>query len=187
MIATKIGICFCIQGEPGLNGVKGLKGEPGQKGDRGPLGLPVSKENFPFQCKSQTFLSTLSNNSGLLGNYLTVEISIIGEHIMLVQSPAQFRSLMSALLSEEDPVTHHTISIVSLNYKHAYLPFLKLTILLPSASPLKQDCADYVIISPKSFDDLVQFKILPRFFFSFDTQTVALYWWQACNWPLSMA
>ena len=72
------------------NGVKGLKGEPGQKGDRGPLGLPVSKENFPFRCKSQTILSTLSNNSGLLGDYHTVEISVIRKHIVFKQSSAQF-------------------------------------------------------------------------------------------------
>lgn len=121
MIATKIGICFCIQGEPGLNGVKGLKGEPGQKGDRGPLGLPVSKENFPFQCKSQTLLSTLSNNSGLLGGDLTFEISVIGKHMLLEQSSAQF-CLMPALVSEEDPMTNDAVSVLSFNYIHANLP-----------------------------------------------------------------
>ena len=80
-----------------------MKGEPGQKGDRGPLGLPVSKDNFPFQRASQTFLPTLSNNSSLLSDYLIVEISVVGEGLVLAQSAAQFCLLTSAPRQRKTP------------------------------------------------------------------------------------
>lgn len=164
-----------------------MKGEPGQKGDRGPLGLPVSKENFPFQCKSQTFLSTLSNNSSLLGDYLTFEISVIGKHIILEQSSAQF-CLMTALVSEEDPMTNSAVRVLSFSYIHANLPLLRLMIFLLSPCPLKRHCADYVIISPKCFYNLVQFRTLPQFFSPIDSKnrspllggryTISYCWWR---------
>lgn len=41
----------------------------------------------------------------------------------------------------------------------------------PITLPLKKKhCANYVIISPKCFNNLVQVRILPQFFFSFDTK-----------------
>lgn len=69
-----------------------MKGEPGQKGDRGPLGLPVSKENFPFQCKSPDFFSFLPKVPALVCSVAVSQLRVLSvEHmVMSEQSTAQF-------------------------------------------------------------------------------------------------
>lgn len=107
-------------------------------------------------------------------------------HRMSEQSTAQFRfPWCPDLMSQGDPITNTTTNVPSLvNSIHANLALAGLT---DNVCQCLFSKAMFIVsqISPKHFYGLIQWDP-PSVVFIFleSMETLALSWWQVCNWPL---